>query len=251
MTSFIICSIDQQKFRDVFANIRQLMGSSPHEIIGVHDAKSMCEGYNRAIKVAKGERLVFCHDDIEILSSDFAAKLDSHLSRFDLVGVAGTDRVIHGVWSFAGPPHNFGQVAQPGPQPGTYDVSIFNVPRRIIGQMHALDGLFIACRRSVVEKVRFDEQTFDGWHGYDVDFTFAAHLAGFKLAVACDIAIIHASRGPFDRLTHYVQLFNRKYLQQLYPMAHRGFCVQQVRATSKAEVLEIMTPRFWDEPAVS
>ena len=250
MTSFIICSIDPQKFRDVSQNIRQRMASSPHEIIGVHDAKSMCEGYNRAIEHAKGARLVFCHDDIEILSPDFAAKLDRHLSRFDLVGVAGTDRVIHGIWSFAGPPYIFGQIAQPYSPASGYDVSIFSAPRRIVGNMQALDGLFIACRRSVVEKVRFDEQRFDGWHGYDVDFTFAAHLAGFKLAVACDIALIHTSRGSSEKLLHYTQLFNRKYLDRLYPMANRGFCVQQVRAMSKAEILEIMTPRIWDEPEV-
>ena len=94
MTSFIICSIDPVKFRFITMAIAQRMAGRPHEIIGIHDARSMCEGYNRGIARAVGEHLVFCHDDIDILSPDFSDRLAIGLAAYDIVGVAGTDRLV-------------------------------------------------------------------------------------------------------------------------------------------------------------
>ena len=52
MISFVICSIDAGKFNAMKQNIAQAMDPAPYEIVGVHDAKSLCEGYNRGTKVA-------------------------------------------------------------------------------------------------------------------------------------------------------------------------------------------------------
>src|SRR6185369_12426173 len=109
-----------------------------------------------------------------------------------------------------------------------------SAPAARVGDIAALDGVFIAARRSVLEKIRWDEQTFDGWHCYDTDFTFTAHRAGFKLAVACDIPIIHQSVGNPDKVwEHYMQRFHRKHLARLYPMPRREFVTAQVRVRSK------------------
>ena len=35
--------------------------------------------------------------------------------------------------------------------------------------------------------------TFDGFHHYDLDFSYSAYRAGFRLAVVNDICIYHAS----------------------------------------------------------
>ena len=69
--SIIICSADPQLFAKVCANYRPaLLRSVSHEIIGIHDACSLCEGYNRGIARASGDVLVFSHDDIEIVTPD-------------------------------------------------------------------------------------------------------------------------------------------------------------------------------------
>lgn len=34
--------------------------------------------------------------------------------------------------------------------------------------------MFFVAKRAVVESVPFDEDTFDGFHGYDLDFSLAA-----------------------------------------------------------------------------
>src|SRR6185503_5578792 len=79
---------------------------------------------------------------------------------------------------------HFGQVCEPDGQVAPFRVLICAVPAPLIHGMQALDGLFMAANREVLERVRFDEVTFDGFHGYDMDFSFSSHLAGFRLAVA-------------------------------------------------------------------
>ena len=126
-------------------------------------------------------------------------------------------------------------------------MQIFSVPRRAIGNIAALDGVFIAVRRAVLDKVRFDAKTFDAWHLYDLDFTFASYLAGFRLGVMADIQLIHQSAGDVKgNWKQYMRLFNRKYLNQLYPMPRRIFVAEHVIVESKEEVLEVMTPQWWD-----
>src|SRR6266496_1800113 len=145
MISFVICSIDAGKFNAIKQNIAQAMDPAPYEIVGVHDARSLCEGYNRGAKVARGESLVFCHDDIEFLTPQIGTRIERHLQRFDIVGVAGTDRVIGGLWSAAGPPYIYGQVAHSRAEPNCWDISIFSNARPVLDKIHCLDGLFIAC----------------------------------------------------------------------------------------------------------
>src|SRR5436305_10032323 len=105
MISVIICSIDPVRFARVCANYRQVLGNEPHEIIGIHDAKGMCEGYNRGLAQARGDIVIFSHDDIEILTPEFATRLKKHLLRFDVVGIAGTLLLVGAGWFNAGPPY--------------------------------------------------------------------------------------------------------------------------------------------------
>ena len=249
MTSFIICSIDAAKFRLISLAIAQRMAGLPHEIVGIHDARSMCEGYNRGIARATGENLVFCHDDIDLLSPDFSRRLAIGLEQYDLIGVAGTDRLIAASWASAGPPHIFGQVAHYHADPGHYLVDQYGIPRRIIPNIQAMDGLFIAARRHVLEKMRFDEDTFRDWHFYDLDFTFRAYLGGFHLAICCDIPLMHASIGKFTaQWQANAALFLKKHRANLGIGTMRQFNPTTIGAADKAEALALMTPWWWDSP---
>ena len=101
-------------------------------------------------------------------------------------------------------------------------------------------------RRRVLETVHFDEQTFRGFHLYDLDFTFSAYLAGFRLAVCNDLAIIHDSQGDFGPSWRpHAQLFYQKHASRFFSMARRPFCISLVRVRTKQEALEVMTPDHW------
>src|SRR4051812_1285903 len=199
MISIVICSIDGEKFEAVARMFGAALTAGSYEVIRIGDAKSLAEGYNRGLEMSRGETILFAHDDIEILGDDFSRSLDRAMNQFDLVGIAGTDRLMCAQWQTAGPPHLFGQVAYPQ-RDGEYEfvLDILNVPDRRVGNIEAVDGVFLAARRGVAETIRFDAATFDGFHLYDVDFSYRAHLGGFKLGVACDIHLLHASRGQYD-----------------------------------------------------
>ncbi|MEA2709991.1 MAG: hypothetical protein QOF78_2592 [Phycisphaerales bacterium] len=195
--SVIICSIDDQKFAAVSENYRRLLAADD-EIIRIPDARSMCEGYNRGFSLSRGDLIIFSHDDIEIHAPDFRRKLLGHLDRCDLAGVAGTPLVCGPAWAWAGPPYVYGQLGQHVREKKMFEAAIFAAPSRHVSKMQALDGVFLACHRRVVESVPFDAATFTDFHHYDLDFTYRAHLAGFRLAVCCDLDVIHFSLGKWD-----------------------------------------------------
>jgi tetratricopeptide (TPR) repeat protein len=239
--SVIICSVTPEKFARVTQNYAELLAGEAYEIIGIHDAKSLCEGYNRGVAQSSGEILIFCHDDIEILTADFKDKLRRQLAAYDVIGVAGTSRLIGQSWAMAGWPHLHGQVLhlRPGTN-GPCELCVYGPPA--LAPIQAMDGLFFAARRRVLETVMFDEKIFDGFHLYDLDFTFSAYLAGFKLGVCNDIAIAHHSMGSFDDAAwqRYATAFIRKYSGKLSSVspgkAYRG----SVRLHTKQQALALL-----------
>jgi GT2 family glycosyltransferase len=248
MISVVICSADPHKFQAVKENYLRLAGDEPLEVIGIQDARSMSEGYNRGVRQSTGDILIFCHEDIEILSPDFKDRLRGHLSRHDLIGVAGTNKLVRPQWAGAGPPYLYGQIAQLNVAERCYDVCIWCAPARAVTGIQALDGVFLAATRRLVEAVSFDEQIFQGFHLYDLDFSFTAHLLGFRLAVCNDLLLIHESWGSFDdEWRRQAQLFRDKYRHYMVEGERRIGCATFVRVHTKEEVLEVMNPGHWQE----
>jgi GT2 family glycosyltransferase len=242
--SIIICSIDPAKFERVSAMYRRVLAGHPHEIIGIHDATGLCEGYNRGIDRAKGEILIFSHDDVEFANPQIGRQISAAMQKCDVVGIAGTNRLEHPMWSYAGPPYIFGQVAHANDD-GTFAVQMFATPAPLVDGMQALDGCFIAAHRRATKTVRFDSDRFKGFHLYDADFTFSAHLAGLRVAVVCNLAMIHRSRGSLnDDWNRDSEIFLAKHGYRLYPYRRRAFVPAEVIVQTLPDVLEAMTPRF-------
>jgi len=196
--SVVICSIDALKLTQVSACYEQLLANFPHEIIAIRDARSLAEGYNRGLRRARGDIVIFSHDDILILDPDFGQKISHRLHHFDILGFAGARRVIAEKWGDAGVPWASGAVAHVLGK--KLSLNIWNPePWPVVDNIQGLDGLCIMARREVAEEIGFDETTFDGFHLYDLDFSFSAWRAGKKLGVCCDIPVIHASIGRYDK----------------------------------------------------
>lgn len=240
--SIIICSVDPVKARAIDAHYQSLLAGHRHDIIAIHDARSLAEAYNRGVDLADGDVIIFSHDDIEFLDpASWLSRLKAHLAEFDLIGLAGTNRLVASNWAAAGPPHTFGQVGELDGKVAPYRVLLCAVPMPVIPDMQAVDGLFMAAHRRVLEAVRFDAETFDGFHGYDLDFSFRAHLAGFRVAVAADLPVLHASQGNFDqKWQHYAQRFAAKHANRLPAFKARPFRHAVVGAQTKQELLEIL-----------
>lgn len=215
--SIIICSIDAGKFARACANYRSLMNGQDYEIIGIHDAQSLAEGYNRGIRKATGEIMIFSHDDILILDRAFARKIRQRLGQFDLLGFVGTSRIINGTWFAAGTPHLHGVMSHASPKQRMLSLDIFGVSAwPVIGGIKAIDGLCMISTGQLARNVGFDAGTFDSFHLYDLDFSYAAYLAGYRIGVCCDIPVIHESKGQFnEQHGEQAKRFSAKYQQQL------------------------------------
>jgi GT2 family glycosyltransferase len=245
--SVVLCSRETGKMDAAAAMYARVLEGVPHEIVLVPDATSMAEGYNRGIASSSGDVIILSHDDVTILSDDFAARLESHLSSFDIVGVAGTSRLTGPAWTEAGVPYLFGQVAHPFREGPGYILSMYGVPRRVVGEIQALDGLFIALHRRVAEAFPFDPQRFDGFHLYDLDFTLRAYRGGFRIGVAGDLLLSHASWGSYDENWEaYAQRFMRTHGADLARGAPCRHNWATVHVQTKDELLVRMTPSYWD-----
>jgi hypothetical protein len=209
--SIIVCSIDPAKRERVRLHYESLLGGYEFEIVQIADAASLSEGYNRGLDQSTSDIVVFCHDDVEIISPDFANRLARLLGRHDVVGVAGTSKLISPIWVGAGWPHTHGCVAHDVDSGLATRFSVNCYGFETSAPIQALDGVFIAARRAVCEKIRFDQEIFDGFHLYDIDFSYRAYLAGYDVAVSWDILVKHESSGVFgEDWERYAGRFVRK-----------------------------------------
>jgi GT2 family glycosyltransferase len=245
MISLITCSHQQARFDAVKQMYDRAMAGVEWEMIRIADAKSLAEGYNRGVAQSRGDIVIFSHDDVEVLNPEFPQRIARHLEKFDLIGVAGTTRIVGPAWFLAAYPYIFGQVAHPG-DTTPWSVAVYNAPRPIVGEIQALDGLVMAARREMLSRIRFDEVTFDGWHHYDVDFSYAAYCAGFRVGVACDIAMLHQSTGRFSAdWQTYAERFRRKWMPDLPNPPMPTLIWTNVYVATRADCLQIMNPPFW------
>jgi len=194
--SVVTCSVDDRRFAAMSASYDRALADWPHEIVRIPDAQSIAEGYTRGAAAARGELLVFTHDDVEILAPDFGHRLARRLAECDVLGVAGATRATGPAWPFAGWPHLHGSVIYPDGE--GYRVTVYSLRAPIARGIVVMDGVFLAARRGTALAVGWDAETCDGFHGYDVDFTLRAARAGLRLVVASDLGVVHRSYGSFD-----------------------------------------------------
>jgi len=211
--SIIACSVRPALLEEMRRNYRAALGDREHEFIEIGDARSLCEGYNRGLARARHPIVVFSHDDVELLSPRPFDAIEHALASHHIVGIAGAARASGPAVMWAGHPHLRGFVAMPGQGPaGAVQATVYGLECGVVGGMQALDGFLFAARREAALAVGFDEKTFDGFHFYDLDFTYRAHRAGLKLAVTTEVCALHRSLGNFgEDWKRYSRRFAEKF----------------------------------------
>ncbi|HEX4780054.1 MAG TPA: glycosyltransferase [Usitatibacter sp.] len=196
--SIVVCSVRPGLLGEMRRSYESALGDREHEFIVVGDARSLGEGYTRGLALARHPIVVFSHDDVEIFSPRAFDAIERALASHDIVGIAGSQLARGPAVMWAGHPHLRGLVAIPGRgKPGAVDATVFSLECGILGGMQTLDGFFIAARREAAIAIGFDAATFDGFHFYDLDFTWRAHLAGMRIAVTTEVCALHRSLGNF------------------------------------------------------
>lgn len=202
--SFVICSHRDARFASVQSVLARVMGSHPYELIRIADARSMNDGYARGLMQARYEQIVLCHDDIDILIPDFPQRLSVALEKFDLVGIAGTAQLSGDTLWHDGHPHLAGQVWQPSRTVAATAVFAHLATLNFGPELtpaQAVDGVFIATHRSLLNTVGFD-QSQPGFHYYDLDLSYRNHRSGAKVGICQSLGVMHHSIGQIDDNWH-------------------------------------------------
>ena len=105
------------------------------------------------------------------------------------------------------------------------------------------------CQARGRQELRFDDAAFRGFHLYDLDFSFRAFLGGYRVAVATDLAPIHASAGAFDQQwSADAERFIARHHDQLAAPLGRPFRSGSTALKTRDELLEVMTQPDWEAP---
>lgn len=171
--------------------------------------------YNNAIPKSKGDVLVFIHDDIRFVSEywgNVVSKWFNEEIGGGVLGVIGTQFLPSTPSAWWDGCASVGQILQGGKINNIYSASLFGSKATDeFEELVSIDGLFMCIRHSLFEKIRFDDVSFSGFHGYDTDICLQTISAGYKVQIARDILIEHRSVGNHDRMFYLSceRLFNK------------------------------------------
>jgi len=203
MVSIIICSISPDKCNISIDNFKETVGCS-HEII-IFDNRNtkwgICKVYNHCALQAKGDFLCFIHEDVFLKTMNWGQILEDFYNSNKDCGILG----------FAGGAYSprmfmnwyvdirFENYTFPGERSGILETIKTNPKNELFSKVITLDGFFLFTSRNNWIITKFDENTFDGFHFYDMDFSMCHYLSGRINYVCHIIEATHLSRGTYEK----------------------------------------------------
>ncbi|PSL30326.1 glycosyltransferase [Dyadobacter jiangsuensis] len=209
MISIIICSANDVELAHVSENIRKTVGVA-YEIIAIdnrREPRGICAVYNEGAKRARFDLLCFMHEDIEMMTADWGARV---LDIFDqnpqlgLLGIAGGGykSLAPSSWYNYHLQENGGfycNLVQGYRHTGREDTVEYRNPRnQPLSRVACIDGCWMCTRKEVVRRFPFDEKLLTGFHGYDLDFSIAVNQE-YQVAVTFEVLLKHFSEGNFNQ----------------------------------------------------
>lgn len=222
MLSLIICSRTSKISEYLEKNIAETIGSE-YELVVIDNSKnkySIFSAYNEGVRRAQGNNLCFMHDDILYKTVDWGMKVEKMLEdeSLGIVGVIGSYVMTkdYGYWDMM-TPYVTGYmicVSKLGVQGNSncnkyYDQTCSN-------EIVAADGFWLCARKDLFKKISFDEDTYTGYHFYDMDICMQAIMAGYKNMVVRNVLIQHnASPQYVDQFFYNMKKFHDKWRNNL------------------------------------
>lgn len=180
---FIMCSNDERLAEECILYLRQLAVPKGFEtqIVVIGDARSMAEGYNRAMKQTDAKYKVYLHQDVLIVYRDFLKEMLRLFQKYPQLGMIG----VVGNTSLAedGCPWSDGMWRRIGDlYADTIDKGVRSLFAGIDGDYAnalVLDGLLLATQYDLPWR----EDMFDGWDFYDCSQSLEYKRAGYEVGV--------------------------------------------------------------------
>lgn len=225
MISIVICSVNPSNLEQIQKNISETIGLE-HEFVPIDNREScngLCKVYNQGAELSHGDYLCFVHEDVLFETTDWGKLLVDFIEgnkNCGVIGFGGGEFVSKFYLSWFEPAflgQHLGGMQLHCTLPSIdnkhkYERCVINRNNEKFASVITLDGYFLFCKKTIWEKVKFDEKVFDGFHFYDQDFTFGIYNAGFKNYVCHLIETIHFSRGNYSSdYNRYARRFREKY----------------------------------------
>lgn len=188
----LVCLYNDEKILDSFL-LRSLKNQSKKfQLILLDNTKgkfkSAASGLNCGGRKAKGEYIIFVHQDVDFYLNKWLEKAENILDSIFNLGIAGIagmseegkenrergrNIIFHGepkiAWSWGNP------IKKPTP-------------------VQTLDECLLIIPKSIFKILQFDEKTCDGWHLYGVDYCLSIKKLGYGV-YAIPLPIYHRSAG--------------------------------------------------------
>ena len=217
VVSIIVCASNNRQLQVSKQHLTTTVGI-PHEFIGLNNEQvslSLSAAYNAAGSIAKGQILVFIHDDVFVQQDQWGQILHRKFiddKQLGLIGFAGTSylQAKYPYWVASKRPFIHGSVVHHSNQIRLSNYSEDKADQRVV----AIDGLMMVATAAAFSQTQFDEEFFNGFHFYDLDFSVRVS-EHFKVIVTRDLLLKHFSGGKFDDTwKHYRDVFRKKYGQE-------------------------------------
>lgn len=209
MKIYIVCAtrFSETDFHEKSAlgqSMKPYVSNDVRLIVAYENQEGLPAIYNRVIEtllpISVAEDIfIFCHDDIHVLDFFWIDRLLDGLSRYDVVGVAGSAERLpfQPSWLFSDTSFQIvnqsklsGVVGHGTLLPPDH-LTVYGSPDQPV---ELLDGLFLAVQQKSLmnTSVRFDE-VFN-FHFYDLDFCRTCRDAGLRLGTVA-LSLVHQSEG--------------------------------------------------------
>lgn len=222
MISIVVCSVSERQFLDFEQNVKATIGVE-FEIIRVDNSSnkySICAAYNLGGSKAKFPIICFSHEDIILKTPDWGTKVFEIFEQkpnLGALGIAGSTYKAYAPsgWGIIPELRHVNLIQHYKSLPFDTQHDCQNPGNERLSRVVAVDGVWICTTKQIFSEYKFDSQTFQEFHCYDLDFCMSiAHR--YEVAVTFDILLEHLSEGKNDRpwITNTMK-FHRKWRKNL------------------------------------
>lgn len=199
MISVVVCSVNADLALQVSRNIHETIGV-PFEMIVIDNTanpRSITQVYNDGARRANFDILCFVHEDVLFKTQNWGQTVTTCFQTdktLHLLGVAGGRYKSRTYSGWASGFKKFDCINVLHADKNGIEERFFSNPTGSdLVDTVTLDGVFICATREAWLGNPFDER-IEGFHLYDIDFSFRNHLTG-RVAVTFNIEIVHLTEG--------------------------------------------------------
>jgi glycosyltransferase involved in cell wall biosynthesis len=209
--------------------LRKTSGIPKCEIIPIENNGefSLTELYNKILDQSSNDIVILCHDDIYFDTKNWGNKILNHFKRnqgYGILGLAGTT-IMPKSGRWWDDPSKMKGIVNHEHGGKKWESKYSSSKGNELDDVVLVDGLFIVINKKNI-KERFNEE-IDGFHFYDVDFSFRNFIKDVKIGVMYDVRVTHKSIGQTnEQWEKNREIFAEKYKDVLPVKVKRNLTLE-------------------------